>query len=108
GLLPAAGLALLGGANLFVAHAAWTSELAPRVLGLPYHHCIYELLTDTLALGPAALMAVAGSAGLAWPLALQFGRRCDPETIGAVQRAIYRYCAVALASELWIVAIHAA
>lgn len=106
GSLVAIVAALFAANNLVITHAAWTVHLAPRVLGLPYHHCVYELLTDTIALGPAAALAVVGNAGLLWPLLLQLRRGQAPEVVGAIQRRVYALCAVALASELLIAAIH--
>jgi hypothetical protein len=100
-------LATLGLVNLAVTYDAWAGVLAPRVLGLPYHHCVYELLTNTLALGPAAICAVAGNACLLWPVALAPWRSRAPQAIENVANAVYVGCAVALATEILIVAVHA-
>ncbi len=104
--VPAGLVGLLGLANLVITQWSWIDAVAPRVLGLPYHHCPYELITDTPALGFAALCAVGGSAGLLWPAALATCRRRAPEAVAAVQRGVYGVCAVALASELLIVGVH--
>ena len=71
----------LGGLNLVATQWAWVDVLAPRVLRLPYHHCVYELITGTPALGLAALLAIAGSAGLSGPLALLAWRRRAPQCL---------------------------
>ncbi|HMB70127.1 MAG TPA: hypothetical protein VKU85_12480, partial [bacterium] len=39
-------LAVAGAANLLVTQWTWLQVVAPRVLQLPYHRCVYELLTD--------------------------------------------------------------
>jgi hypothetical protein len=99
--------ALGGAANLVVAHWAWIEALAPKVLQLPYHHCLYELLTDTPALGLAALMTVAGNGCLIWPAVLQLWRSRAPQAVDEMQRHVYELAAVALASALLIAVVHA-
>ena len=47
--------------------------VAPRVLALPYHHCVYELLTDTPAMGLAGAMTLAGFGVSAMRAALKIG-----------------------------------
>lgn len=103
--VPAAAIAIGGAINLFVTHWSWIDAVAPRVLGLPYHHCLYELLTGTPGLGVAALLAVVGSAGLIWPALLAPWRQRAPAAIAAVQQAVYGVCAVALLSALLIVGV---
>jgi len=99
-------VAVGGAANLAVTRWVWAFALAPVVLEMPYHHCVYELLTDTPALGFAAALAVAGNGGLLLPLGLQIARARALETTTRLQGAVYRVCAVALASELLIVLVH--
>ncbi len=106
GFLWLAGAAVCGLANMAVTQWAWSGALAPRVLGLPYHHCVYEILTDTPGLGFAAVMALAGNACLLWPLVLEHYRASAPEAIAGLQSWVYKLCAVALASELLVVGIH--
>lgn len=106
GTLLGAAAALAGAANLLVAHWAWLEALAPKVLQLPYHHCLYELLTDTPALGLAAAMTVVGNGALCWPVVLQVWRRRAPEAVAVVQQQSYELSAVALASALLIVVVH--
>lgn len=98
--------ALAGAANLVITRWAWLEALAPKVLQLPYHHCVYELLTDTAALGLAALLTVAGNACLWCPPVLQLWRGRAPEALAEVQQRIYELCAVALASALLIAVVH--
>lgn len=93
-------LALGGLGNLVLTRWIWLEEVAPRVLQLPYHHCVYELLTDVPALGFAAALMVAGNACLLWPLGLP--------SDSSVTRSIYALCAVALATGLLIVGVHVA
>lgn len=39
---------------------AWLDIAAPIVVQLPYHPCLYELLTDTPVQGAAAVPTLAG------------------------------------------------
>ena len=87
-------------------HPAWVDVAAPIVLQLPYHHCLYELLTDTPVLGAAALLTLAGHGGLCWALGLRFFRRHSAYTVSSLQSAIYGLSALAITSELLIVAFH--
>ena len=100
GPLPVA-LATLGIGNLLVTYDFWREQLAPHVLQLPYHRCIYELLTATRALGLAAVLTVAGSAVLAWPPLLRGTPHAE-----AVARRIYGFALVAALSSHLIVALH--
>jgi len=102
------GLALIPLANLVVTRWAWLDTVAPRVLQLPYHHCIYELITDIPALSFAAVMALLGNGCLLWPLALQLWQGRAPDEIADLQRSVYGLGAVALATELLIVGVHIA
>ena len=99
-------LSAVGVANLFVTHWCWIDVVAPRVLQLPYHHCLYELITDFPAFSIAALLTVLGNGGLVWPLLLGVWRRRAPDVVAALQRRVYALCAVALASAALIVAVH--
>lgn len=94
-------LALAGAANLAVSHAFWRDELAPRVLGLPYHRCVYELLTDTRALGLAALLLLGATACAVWPPLLRGAR--DGARVGV---ALYRAGFVLHLSSLLLVVVH--
>jgi hypothetical protein len=91
-------LAAFAPLQLAVAVAFGRDVLAPEVLGLPYHRCAYELVTGTLALGPAALFALAAALAAAWtPFAV-----ASPEVSAKLARA-----ALTLqASALLLVALH--
>lgn len=95
-------LALAAAVNLAVSHAFWRDELAPRVLGLPYHRCVYELLTDTRALGLAALLALGAMACAAWPPFLRGAP--EGERVGM---GLYRAGFVLHLSSLLLVIVHA-
>jgi hypothetical protein len=99
-------LAVLAVANLCVTYATWVAVVAPRVLGLPYHHCVYELLTDTPALGLAAVLACLGGACAIWPLGLAPWKRRAPEVVERLQSSVYAAGALATASSLIIVLVH--
>ena len=94
-------LALAAAANLWVSHAFWRDELAPRVLGLPYHRCVYELLTDTRALGLAALLSLMATACVVWPPLLRGAP--GGERVG---RELYRTGALLQLSSLLLVIVH--
>ncbi|NOS99970.1 MAG: hypothetical protein HOP29_05030 [Phycisphaerales bacterium] len=99
-------LSLLGAGNLFLTGRVWSDTVAPRVLQLPYHHCVYELITDVPAMTLAALVAVAGHACLLWPVGLQLLRGSASPAVASEQGPIYGFCALALATELLIVIVH--
>ena len=84
--------------GLCVSYAFWRDVLAPRVLGLPYHRCVHELLTDTVALGPAALMTLAATACTL----------CTPLAHGApaLSARLFRAATLGHASALVLVAAH--
>jgi len=107
---PAAALALavLAVANLFVTYSTWLAVVAPRVLGLPYHHCVYELLTDTPALGLAAVLSCAGNACLLWPIGLAPWKSRAPEVVERLQSSVYAAGALAIASSTFVVLVHLA
>lgn len=99
-------LVVLPPAGLVLSQWAWLDAVAPRVLGLPYHHCVYELLTRTPALGLAALLTIAGHlAALAAPALLTLRRRAAAAVDDALRRLL-RFAALALTSVLLVVAIH--
>jgi hypothetical protein len=106
GLIWPLGLLLVGTLGLVATWWAGWDAIAPRVLGLPYHHCIYELITDTDALGLAAALAVIGNGGLLWPVLIQPLRGKAPEAIAAVQKRVYAWCGLMIGSELLIVGVH--
>jgi hypothetical protein len=99
-------LAALALANLWVTYSTWLAVVAPRVLGLPYHHCVYELLTDTPALGLAAVLACTGNACLLWPLGLAPWKSRAPEAVERLQSSVYAAGALSLASSIFIVLVH--
>lgn len=101
-----AGLALVGGAALLSTWPAWSDWVAPRVLQLPYHHCLYELLTDTAAFGLAAVAAVLGCGSLTWVAALEWFRGRAPEAVRQVQGSVLRFAATAQVTSLLIVFVH--
>jgi hypothetical protein len=96
----------LAAANIWLTYQVWLGTLAPRVLGLPHHHCVYELFTGTLALGPAALLAVAGTGALCWAALLEPFRARAPAGVATLQRTVWALGAIAIASEALIVAVH--
>jgi len=111
--LPAAlrrvAVALLALAFLVVAQWTWLDAVAPRVLGLPYHHCLYEVVTRAPMMGVAALATIAGGAALALAAALSFARGATPDasaTIAEVARRLERAAGLALAASLLIVVVH--
>jgi hypothetical protein len=104
-VLPAC-LVALGALNLIVTRQAWLETVAPRVLELPYHHCVYEVLTEAPALALAALMTLAGNGCLLWPPALEVWKGRAPQAIFNLQRSIYGLCAIALSSAAVIVTVH--
>jgi hypothetical protein len=104
--LTALALAVLAVANLCVTYATWVAVVAPRVLGLPYHHCMYELLTDTPALGLAAVLACAGGACAIWPLGLALFKSRAPEVVERLQSSVYAAAALATASSVFTVLVH--
>jgi hypothetical protein len=99
--------AALGLANLALARWVWIDTVAPIVLQLPYHHCIYEVLTEVPVMALAAILTVFGNGALTWPLLLSPCSRRAPSEIAHVQRAIYKLCALALATSAIIVLTHA-
>jgi hypothetical protein len=101
-------IAVVGVGSLFATHAAGLGFVAPRVLGLPYHHCLYELVTDIPMLGLAALLACAGSACLALPLALAPFRRRVPTEVDRLQRSLLFSAVLTLASSTLVVLVHVA
>jgi hypothetical protein len=105
---PMARLALvaLALANLAVTQWAWLDAVAPRVLGLPYHHCVYELLTRAPAMGVAALLTIAGNLAAAGAPLLAALRRRAAAAVDPAVRRLLRVAALALASALLVVAIH--
>jgi hypothetical protein len=105
-VLLSTGLALLASCNLVVTWWIWLQTVAPRVLQLPYHHCLYEVLTDVPALGIAAILAIAGNTCLLWPVGLQLFRHRAPAEIDSIVRAVDVRCGVAIASSLLIVVVH--
>jgi len=108
GLAAALAVAALGIADLFVADWTWHDVVAPRVLQLPYHHCLYEIITDVPLMAFAAGLAVAGNLILTWPAILTLLTLREPGDAGVrrIQRTIYRCAALALASHLVVVTIH--
>jgi hypothetical protein len=101
-------VAALALAHLYFAGGAWLDAVAPRVLGLPYHHCVYEVVTRAPAMGLAAALTIAGSVGLLGAALLGFVRRCAPDAVDSVTRSIERGSAHALLGALAIVAVHVA
>jgi hypothetical protein len=101
-----AALALLAAANLGLTAGAWLDAIAPRLLGLPHHHCVYELVSGSPDLALAAALAIAGNACLLWPLPLELSSGPERgDSIAGLQQGILGGCAVALASELAILAV---
>jgi len=104
--LAAIALVVLACANLVVAQWAWLDAVAPRVLGLPYHHCLYEVVTRAPAMGLAAILTIGGNLAAAGAPLLRLLRRRAPAAVDDVTRALLRFAALALASALLVVAVH--
>jgi len=94
-------LAALACGMAWISYAFWRDQLAPAVLGLPYHRCVYELLTETRGLGFAALCQAMALALATWPLLLRWAG--DAGEAGA--RAARGSLVLALSGAL-IVAVH--
>lgn len=99
---------VIGMASLWATRWIWIDLVAPIVLELPYHHCIYELITDAPAFGLAAALAIAGHGCLCWPVALRLMRSGETDAVIRLSATIYGLCTIAIATELLIVAIHVA
>ena len=103
-MLAAASLAI-GALDL----VTWREVLAPRALGLEFHRCAYELVTRSVALGPAAL--VAALAHLSFAVTPWLARAARRESAAAgVERAsaaLGRIVALFLATEVVVVLVHA-
>jgi hypothetical protein len=106
---PRVGVALLAAAFLVVAQWAWLDAVAPRVLGLPYHHCLYEVVTRAPMMGVAAMATIFGGVAPWLAAALSFARGATPEATGTITdsvRLLERAAALALAASLLIVVVH--
>src|SRR5262249_41744867 len=102
-------VALLALAFLVVAQWAWLDAVAPRVLGLPYHHRLYEVVTRAPMMVVAALATIFGGVALAGSAALSCARGATPEVAAVIAdavRRIERAAALALAASLLIVVVH--
>lgn len=97
---------LTGFSGLLITYVNWKQQVAPIVLQLPYHHCIYELITDTPAMGLAAVLALVGHLGPLSILALHFFWVHSSPIIDNIQKHIFQVCWLALTSELLIVTVH--
>ena len=92
--------------SLLITYINWKQQVAPIVLQLPYHHCIYELITDTPAMGLAAVLALDGPLGPLTILALHFFWVRSSPIIDNMQKHIFHVCWIAFTSELLIVTVH--
>ncbi len=99
-------LALAAVGNLIVTRAAWLDHVAPRVLGLPYHHCIYELITDYPMMAFAAALSLTGNLCLWWLVVLRFVDPSAGRSLTQVRSAICGFSAVAVLSSAVIVGVH--
>ncbi|HTF86988.1 MAG TPA: hypothetical protein VK843_01170 [Planctomycetota bacterium] len=85
---------------------AWREVIAPRALGLEFHRCAYELVTRSIALGPAALLATLAHLALfALPLYALLRSR-EPEGVRQAGAWIASVAALAIASEQIALAVH--
>ena len=96
-------LAALGLYFLQAAHGALTEVLSPRLLGLPFHRCPFELVTRTPDFALIALLALVGGIAPLWACALSL---LSKETSQTVRTALLRGSASALTIALLMVATH--
>lgn len=96
----------LGLGGLLITGFYWVNFVAPRVLQRPYHHCVYELITDMPVMAAAAAAAIAGNVCLLWPVGLLLVGTVLKVPINGAVRHVYGFCALALATELVIVLVH--
>ncbi len=96
-------LAALGLYFLQVAHGALTEVLSPRLLGLPFHRCPFELVTRTPDFALIALLALVGGIAPLWACALSLFPK---GTSQAVRTALLQGSASVLTIALLMVATH--
>lgn len=96
-------LAALGLYFLQVAHVAHADVLSPRLLGLPFHRCPFELVTRTPDFALIALLALLGGIAPLWACALSL---LSKETSQTVRTALLRGSASVLTIALLMVATH--
>lgn len=70
GRLGLMGVSTLGLGFLQIAYAVYTEDLSPRLLGLPFHHCPYELLTRTPDFLIIGLLVLVGGLAPLWALSI--------------------------------------
>ncbi len=97
---------MLAAASLVVVDFAWIDAVAPRVLDLPYHHCLYEAITRVPAIGGAALLTAAGGGALLLLPLLAALRSRAPAAVDAVARLACEVSWRAHLAALIVVAIH--
>jgi hypothetical protein len=73
----------------------WVEIAAPALLGLPLHHCLYDLAIQVPESTVAMGLVVLANLSVAWACVLRWWGRCG-ETANFVDRAIGRCMAVAL------------
>jgi hypothetical protein len=114
---PAGGRRALGGAlfllavlnaGLFV--LAQVEVHAPRIMGLPFHHCLYclwQYVPDTILM---YLLFVLGSSAVGWAFVLDlFGRSGETgSALPSLMRALYGFSAFCLAASLVMNTVHLA
>ena len=96
-------LTALGLYFLQVAHGAYSEVLSPRLLGLPFHRCPFELLTRTPDFALIALLALVGGIAPLWACALSL---FSWGTSQAVRSALLQGSASGLTIALLMVATH--
>ena len=100
------GLCALTLASGWVDLIAWGEVIAPRALGLEFHRCALELLTDSIALGPTALLAALAHLGLLSLPGVALWRAREPEGCARAARKIAAAAALIFVTELAVLAVH--
>ena len=96
-------LAALGLYFLQVAHGAYSEVLSPRLLGLPFHRCPFELVTRTPDFALIFLLALVGGIAPLWACALSLFSK---GTSQAVRSTLLKGSASGLIIALLMVATH--
>ena len=96
-------LATMGLYFLQVAHGAYTEVLSPRLLGLPFHRCPFELVTRTPDFALIALLALVGGIAPLWACALSLFSK---ENSQVVRTALLHGSSSILTIALLMIATH--
>ncbi|MSO21676.1 MAG: hypothetical protein EXQ58_00170 [Acidobacteria bacterium] len=106
GRLGLMGVATLGLGFLGVAYSVYTEHLSPRLLGLPFHRCPYELLTRTPDFLIIAFLILLGGLGPLWALSVSLlsGRLTNISQV--VRRSLLRLSVSGTVIALLMIATH--